>query len=62
MKDTFDQYKWFKNQYLNENESSDISDIHGWIKYMHPDLYLSDSISYDDLIKVVESWTNHIKQ
>ena len=20
MKDTFDQYKWFKNQYLNENE------------------------------------------
>jgi hypothetical protein len=21
MKDTFDQYKWFKNQYLNENEN-----------------------------------------
>ena len=21
MKDTFDQHKWFKNQYLNENEN-----------------------------------------
>jgi hypothetical protein len=36
MKDTFDQYKWFKNQYLNENESYDMSDIHeAGLKYMH---------------------------
>jgi hypothetical protein len=62
MKDTFDQYKWFKNQYLNENETAGIMNMQEWIQETHPQIYLSDSISYDDLVYVMETWTSYIKQ
>jgi len=62
MKDTFDQYKWFKNQYLNENEAADTMNMQEWINSTYPDIYLSDSISYDDLVDVMEAWTSYIKQ
>jgi hypothetical protein len=33
-----------------------------WIQETHPQIYLSDSISYDDLVYVMETWTSYIKQ
>jgi hypothetical protein len=61
MADKFNHHLWFKNQYLNENETSGVMELQEWIQQSYPDIYLSDSISYDDLVEVIENYIKYIK-